>query len=202
MGVIKINRMNKKFTNREAVLRFNLLLLILLCVEFALFNIQLNKMEKSTRIENTSPIVIEENLEQKENAEIEITFLENENSQWWSDEDLKLLAKLVFCEAGSDEISDEHQQLVAQVVINRVRDDRFPNTISEVIYQKGQYACVGNERWNSEEIPERCYSNALKALNGEVQAPKNLIFQANFEQGTEIYKIFKTSYSITYFCKG
>lgn len=200
--MIKINRTNKKFTNREVISRLNLLLLLLICIEFAIFNIQLNKVEKFTEIKNMSPIVIEENLEQEENEEIEITFLKSEDNQWWSDEELELLAKLIYCEAGSDEISDEHQQLVAQVVINRVNDSRFPNTISEVIYQKGQYACVGNTRWNSEEVPERCYNNALKVLNGEVQAPEDLIFQANFEQGTEIYKIFKTSYSITYFCKG
>lgn len=200
--MVKINRTNKKFTNREVILRLNLLLLFSLCVEFAIFNIQLNKIEKFTEIKNMSPIVIEENLEQKENEELEITFLKSEDNQWWSDEELELLARLIYCEAGSDEISDEHQQLVAQVVINRVNDGRFPNTISEVIYQKGQYACVGNTRWDSKEVPERCYNNALKALNGEVQAPENLIFQANFEQGTEIYKIFKTSYSVTYFCKG
>lgn len=200
--MVKINKTNKKFTNCEVISRLNLLLLLLICIEFAIFNIQLNKVEKFTEIKNMSPIVIEENLEQEENEEIEITFLKSEDSQWWSDEELELLARLIYCEAGSDEISDEHQQLVAQVVINRVNDDRFPNTISEVIYQKGQYACVGNTRWNSEEVPERCYNNALKVLNGEVQAPDNLIFQANFEQGTEIYKIFKTSYSITYFCKG
>lgn len=200
--MIKINKTNKKFTNREVISRLNLLLLLLICIEFAIFNIQLNKVEKFTEIKNMSPIVIEENSEQEENEEIEITFLKSEDNQWWSDEELELLAKLIYCEAGSDEISDEHQQLVAQVVINRVNDDRFPNTISEVIYQKGQYACVGNTRWGSEEVPERCYNNALKALNGEVQAPGDLIFQANFEQGTEIYKIFKTSYSITYFCKG
>lgn len=200
--MIKINKTNKKFTNREVISRLNLLLLLLICIKFAIFNIQLNKVEKFTEIKNVSPIVIEENSEQEENEEIEITFLKSEDNQWWSDEELELLAKLIYCEAGSDGISDEHQQLVAQVVINRVNDGRFPNTISEVIYQKGQYACVGNTRWNSEEVPERCYNNALKVLNGEVQAPGDLIFQANFEQGTEIYKIFKTSYSITYFCKG
>ncbi len=55
--------------------------------------------------------------------------------------DTLLLAKLINAEAGEG-CSIEHNQLVGCVVMNRVKDSRFPNTISEVIYQKNQYSSV------------------------------------------------------------
>ena len=52
-------------------------------------------------------------------------------------DDLYLLARLVESEAGNE--SYETKMMVASVVMNRVTDSRFPNTIREVIYQKGQF---------------------------------------------------------------
>ena len=57
------------------------------------------------------------------------------------DQDTLLLAKLINAEAGEG-CSIEHNQLVGCVVMNRVKDTRFPNTISEVIYQKNQYSSI------------------------------------------------------------
>ena len=51
--------------------------------------------------------------------------------------DLYLLARLVESEAGNE--SYETKMMVASVVMNRVADSRFPNTIKEVVYQKGQF---------------------------------------------------------------
>lgn len=52
-------------------------------------------------------------------------------------DDLYLLARLVESEAGNE--SYETKMMVASVVMNRVADSRFPNSIREVIYQKGQF---------------------------------------------------------------
>lgn len=52
-------------------------------------------------------------------------------------DDLYLLARLVESEAGNE--SYETKLMVASVVMNRVADSRFPNSIREVIYQKGQF---------------------------------------------------------------
>lgn len=60
-------------------------------------------------------------------------------------DDLYLLARLVESEAGNE--SYETKMMVASVVMNRVADSRFPNSIKEVIYQKGQFevtACKVN----------------------------------------------------------
>lgn len=128
---------------------------------------------------------------------------------WWTDYDLDLLAAAIFYEAGSDCCTDEHQQLVGRVIINRMNDTRFPDTIYDVItdtrFGTIQYSTadmIMANAGNRDVIPQRCYDNALVVLNGEIECPADVIFQANFEQGKEIYKTFETPYSITYFCHG
>ena len=51
--------------------------------------------------------------------------------------DSELLASLIFCEAGNQPY--EGQVAVGAVVMNRVKSGAYPNTISEVIYQSGQF---------------------------------------------------------------
>ncbi|MDR0137003.1 cell wall hydrolase [Metabacillus idriensis] len=57
-----------------------------------------------------------------------------------SDEDKDLLARIVHAEAKGEPYAGK--VAVATVVLNRVKDDRFPDTIKDVIYQKqsGIYA--------------------------------------------------------------
>lgn len=121
-------------------------------------------------------------------------------SAHYTEEELDMLSRIIFAEAGSDCISDEHQQLVGAVVLNRIADPRFPDTMKEVIWAKGQYACTQNGTYWLEPS-ERAIENARKVLSGEVITPNNLVFQAEFVQG-EVYKTFETPYSTTYFCLG
>ena len=51
--------------------------------------------------------------------------------------DQRLLAALIFCEAGNQPY--EGQVAVGAVVMNRVRSGSFPDTITDVIYQSGQF---------------------------------------------------------------
>lgn len=52
--------------------------------------------------------------------------------------DKELLAALIFCEAGNQPY--EGQVAVGAVVMNRVRSGSYPDTISDVIYQPGQFS--------------------------------------------------------------
>jgi spore germination cell wall hydrolase CwlJ-like protein len=56
------------------------------------------------------------------------------------DRELACLAKVILYEAGSEPRAG--QLAVAQVVMNRVRSPRFPNTLCGVIYQRGQFASI------------------------------------------------------------
>ncbi len=50
----------------------------------------------------------------------------------------ELFAALIYCEAGGESYAG--QQAVASVVINRVNSSYFPNNITDVIYQSGQFS--------------------------------------------------------------
>lgn len=56
--------------------------------------------------------------------------------------DMELVAQLVQAEAGNQDLTGK--RLVADVVYNRVRDPRFPNTVEEVVYQNHQFSVIKN----------------------------------------------------------
>ena len=59
-----------------------------------------------------------------------------------STEELKLLANIIYCEAGSE--SYIGKVAVGNVIMNRVKSASQPNTITEIVYAKGQFSPVRN----------------------------------------------------------
>ena len=119
----------------------------------------------------------------------------------YSDADLDLLARLINAEAGSNDCTDEHQLLVGNVVLNRVADKRYPDTIRAVIYDT-KYGTQYTSAWDGaldKRPSERAMRNAMRLLEGERFCDNGVIKQAEFVQG-EIYKSFQTQYVTTYFC--
>lgn len=90
-----------------------------------------------------------------------------------TNEELLLLSKLVTGEARGE--SYEGQVAVAAVVINRVRDPRFPNSIKDVIYQKNAFSVVRDGSINMQPT-ESAYSAAREALYGEDPTNKAVFF--------------------------
>jgi len=80
-----------------------------------------------------------------------------------SNKDLNLLAHLVYGEARGEPY--EGQVAVAAVVLNRVRDHRFPKTIAGVIYQPRAFTAVDDGQINLTPN-ETAYRAARDALNG------------------------------------
>lgn len=78
----------------------------------------------------------------------------------FSEEEIDLMAACVYFEAGNQ--SMEGKRLVADVIINRVRSNRFPGTVEEVLSADGQFVT-----WNDicdsvpEDIPIDCYGAVL-----------------------------------------
>lgn len=91
-----------------------------------------------------------------------------------SDEDIWLLSCIIDWEAGWE--SYEGKLAVANVVLNRVRSSRYANSISGVIYSRGQFSGVldsaGNvssqfsSRLSSGARSNECMQAALEALSG------------------------------------
>lgn len=79
-----------------------------------------------------------------------------------SEDDLNLLAKLVKREAGGEPF--ECKVCVCLVVFNRMCDSNFKNTLSEVIYEKGQFSPAEDKL--EETVPTAdCYFAVKSALN-------------------------------------
>ena len=116
-------------------------------------------------------------------------------------DELVLLAKIIQAEAGAYWLTDEHQRLVGSVVLNRVNSPEFPNTLEEVIYQKGQYYGTGT-KWFAKLCPtERAVRNALYILENGSITPNSVVFQANFKQGSGTWlRITDKVLGSTYFC--
>ena len=112
-----------------------------------------------------------------------------------NDSNVMLLARLLNAEGASGNLED--YQLVGTVVMNRIAASTFPNTLQGVIYQSGQYTCVGNRKFNSTP-PQMCIDVAIQLLSGERYAPANVVFQAQFKQGSGVYK----QVGVHYYCYG
>lgn len=122
-----------------------------------------------------------------------IRLLTDTSSTTYTPDELNLLARLVNAEAGSDWLSDEHQKAVASVVINRVADSRFPNTIKGVVYQRGQYACISSGMINYKPS-QRAIENAKYVLENGVTIPTNVVWQSQFIQGKGVWKYIQGHY--------
>lgn len=125
----------------------------------------------------------------------------------YTDEELDILALIVYQEAGGDKVSDDTRRLVAQVFLNRVKDSRFPDSFYEVATAERQYGrlywtgIVWPDRASSQaeaHAVERAYKIAQEVLESdEPICPEGVIFQAEFVQG-DIY----AEQDGMYFCFG
>ena len=137
----------------------------------------------------------------------------------WQEEQEKLdiLAKTIAKEAGI--CPWLHRIAVGQVVMNRVASPDFPNTVKEVVGQKYEwydsdgifhriYQYHPSYCSDFEGIDRQFYEDAKFILDGNainVYVPDDIIWQAEFPQGTETWWISEINYqnfhSTTYFCR-
>lgn len=116
-----------------------------------------------------------------------------ETAYEYTQEDLDLLAHVIYAEAGSDYCTDEMRYGVGSVVLNRVEDECFPDTLYNVIYQKGQYQCTWDG--NIDKTPdERSYRIAQDLLNNGSIFPSDVVYQAEFKQGSGMYSKIQNIY--------
>lgn len=102
----------------------------------------------------------------------------------FTEEDVTLLARLATVEAGSG--SENKKLAVCNVVLNRVENPGFPNTISGVIFHPGQFPPALDKSFNSIVPLEDAKRAAIRALYGENNVPKVLFFNfVPFESKTK-----------------
>lgn len=170
-----------------------------------------NDKKTSTDEKINKEKIIEDTLTEKSNLEIlskkEIE-QEIQSRKKYSDEDLSLLAHIINAEQGiefdDEEKTNKLQIYTGQVVLNRIKQNyRGATTIEEVLYTPGQYACISDCSWDN-PVSERAYKNAEILLSEAPywdiydipKMPEEIIFQAEFTQGSDIWMIVGD----TYFC--
>ena len=88
----------------------------------------------------------------------------------YNQSDLDLLAAIIYAEAGDQVIyGTDALRYVGDVIMNRVHSPAWPDTVSSVVYQSGQFSPVtdgGLDRAWGRVTPE-CYEAARLALSGD-----------------------------------
>lgn len=133
-------------------------LLVLMCIILPYKNV----LAEENEVESKSIPAVKTNSKEQKRAVINLT-----------NEEILLLSKLVTSEARGE--SYEGQIAVAAVVINRVKDSRFPNSIEDVIYQKNAFSVVKDGSINMNPTDE-AYKAAQDALYGEDPTGKAVYF--------------------------
>lgn len=116
-------------------------------------------------------------------------------------EELFLLSRLIWSEAGSDWLDLNWKMAVGEVALNRVASPEFPDTITEVVHQPGQY--YGSGTYLEYQRPN--YASVLAAarlLAGErVLDDPAVVFQSNGRQGSGVFLELKDPWlGSTYLC--
>lgn len=132
-------------------------------------NIQIQ--EKNTKIDELNKKCEEKEKENKkikdENDKLkkEVKSIRNYGGYKITSKEVDLLEKLVYCEARGE--SQKGQIAVVNVVLNRLKSDEFPDTVTDVIYQKRQFSPVGNGAIYNAKPNDKIKESVQKALNGE-----------------------------------
>lgn len=96
------------------------------------------------------------------------------------EEEMETLLRIVEAEAGGED--EEGKLLVANVVLNRVENDKFPDTVTGVVFQQEngvtQFSPVQNGRYWRVKISEETRSAVQRALEGEDISGGALFFAA------------------------
>lgn len=165
--------------------RLNVVLMAFVCILAFLNCVLINKLVDITRHPTPSPVkeIAEESIENPPELEAQYGFAEDE---------VYLLAQLLCgsgCIDGDGEYDIDFQteinycevSKVLCVVMNRVRNDDFPDTITDVVMQKGQFSVMP---LNAQKTPSdiaiqtvQDWCNAYDRFDGGVQnIPENHLY--------------------------
>ena len=104
-----------------------------------------------------------------------------------NDNEYNVLLRIVEAEAGGEDITGK--MLVANVIMNRVQSGRFPDTVTEVVYQKNangkaQFSPTVNGRIDSVRVSQETVDAVERVLGGEDSSNGALYFRSVRSNGT------------------
>ena len=103
-------------------------------------------------------------------------------------DDFELMGKTVFAEAKTEEFAG--QVAVAEIILNRVESENFPDTVQEVIKQDGAFSSWGNGSVEAAPFDDECLEAVQDAVNERV-FPDSVVY---FREGH--FHSFGTPYTV------
>ena len=116
-----------------------------------------------------------------------------EEEPLYTEDELYVLSHVINGEA--EGCSWTEKLWVGSVVLNRVVSHRYPDTIYDVVFDYGQYACTWDGNYDKEPTQESIDAAIYLLENGSI-LPDYVIFQSKSQQGDAIYDVIDG----TYFC--
>lgn len=98
-------------------------------------------------------------------------------------EQMQLIAKVVWVESRGE--SKEGQQAVAEVVLNRLVSDKFPNTLKDVIYAQNQFRSA--KFLDKAEPYQMQYEAIERALYGPYVLPEDVYYFATTAKTSKVW---------------
>jgi len=99
------------------------------------------------------------------------------------EESRELMAQVIYLEARGE--SQKGQQAVAEVILNRVLSDGFPDNIIEVLWEEGQFSVM---RYISEADPgEEQYAAIDAALYGDPVLDADVVFFDAYPENERVF---------------
>lgn len=104
----------------------------------------------------------------------------------------EVLCRIVQAEAGCEDMIGKI--LVANVVLNRVEDERFPDTVSEVVFQysgdTAQFSPISSGSYYTVQVTDETREAVDRALAGEDYSEGALYFAARKAAGSQKMRWF------------
>ena len=187
-----INHRQKELNKRLAIsIAMNMLIVVLFMVNSVIIS-EKNKIEDE--IDFVVPVyesidhyavissanVIPEEITTTISEDLEnLTQAQNNNfSDQLNEHDKYLLAKIIMAEVEGESL--QSKILVANVILNRVSSNKFPDTVEEVIFQNNgkvyQFSPISNGRWDRVEPNAECYEAVEIALNSEYDMSEGALY--------------------------
>ena len=104
-------------------------------------------------------------------------------------DEAQLIMRVAQAESGNQ--GEHGMWLTMSVIINRVEKSDFPDTVDEVIYQKGQFSTVSNGAINKVELSPECHM-ALAQIESGYVAPEIVAFETT--SSNELEKWFTSAF--------
>lgn len=100
-----------------------------------------------------------------------------------TEEEIRLLARVIWVEARGE--CEEGQQAVAEIVLNRLAAENFPDNLQDVIYGQNQFRSVP---YLDDAMPEQAQYEAIEAaIYGPYVLPEDVVFFATYKTNENVW---------------